>query len=302
MDRLDERLVALAVGELPEPVPEFGDAKSLASADREQVELRAVEDRCEARADEPDCGRVVRRCQMIDLVDREEDAWYSLERLVDQFLLGQAQGLVGGQDEQRGVDLGQKPAGGLGVVAVDRADARSVDDLQAGGKQVTGSLDDGQLHAETVRRVTGFRGELCQPVDGVLFLAAVLEANQQPLPWPVPEDRDRRGEGHDRGRQQHLAEQRVRERALASLELAEEDEVEAPLLETLPGFLEVIAGARPEHRLRERQELVDRRERLLPGARHRFGLCESLHASTVLSGRSHQPCRRFRRPSSPLRF
>ena len=169
------------------------------------------------------------RVEPVDLVDGQHHAGHTLRHQAHELPLGMRERLAGVQHEQRGVNLRQKVVRGLGVVRVDRADAGRVDEIETVAHRLVVDLDAHQLNVQAVLGIAGLRHVPRQLAQLRFLLTSVAEAHEQPLALAGGDHRHDRGQRKYPGRQQLAFQQGVDERALASLELAEHDEVDAVL-------------------------------------------------------------------------
>ena len=164
--------------------------------------------------------------------------------------------MVGRQDAERDVDAPYVALGRGGVVGVDGADARRVDDLHATGQQFVRELD-GDQGSLAVADVAGLGDEAGQRGEGVLVLVAVGVADDESRAGPVAHDSDRRRRGQDAGGQQRVLDERVDERAFAALELAQHGHVAATVAEPGHGVVEICQRIEGQQPVSERLELQE---------------------------------------------
>ena len=199
------------------------------------------------------------RGQLIDLRHDVEQMACALRRRQVQLGLLLGQRLVGRHHAQRRVDAAEHVVGHARVVAVDRRDARRVHELQAVREQ---RMTQQHLHrrdAERVARVARLGREFRQRLERVLLRTLVGEVDEQTLILVVANDRRRGGERQDAYRQDVALEQRVEQRALATLERAQHHDIAASLFEALCARRDVGEHAGRKHAVAvEAQPIQDR--------------------------------------------
>ena len=93
--------------------------------------------------------------------------------------------------------------------------------------------------------------------EGTLVLAAVAVADDEPRARPVTHNGDGCRQGQDARREQRVLDERVDERALAALELAQDGDVAAGVAEPGDGVVEIGEGVECQQPVRERMELQE---------------------------------------------
>ncbi|HVZ20690.1 MAG TPA: hypothetical protein VG871_06490, partial [Vicinamibacterales bacterium] len=163
---------------------------------------------------------------LIDLVDDEEQLADVLTRGVEERQLAVRQGRVGACHEQRRVRFGQEAQCRRRVPFARRADARSVDEAQAATKEWRWHLDVGRHDVLLVAGIAALGEDLGETADRDRFVERLSgptdhDANAR----AVPQRGDDRRDWNRAGRQQRATDDRVHERCLAALELADDDQL-----------------------------------------------------------------------------
>ncbi len=194
-------------------------------ADEEDLGLEA-EQRARVIGDKRSDFRNLRRAlQNVALVDDHDDLLSPTADVLHEAAFGLCKWTVGGGDEEHEVGARDELGGHRLVLADDGIGSRRVDDADF-AKQIDGRFDDEQIGL----------------AHGLLRLITMLE------------HRDNGGRRRDAFLHQRLADERVDERALARVELADDDEQEQ-LVELRDGLIEclLLVGGRIDARQRGAQ-------------------------------------------------
>ena len=147
--------------------------------------------------------------QAIRLVEDDDEVGHLSGRSGDQLQLLGGDRRIGAEHDHGGVQVGKKGASGLRARGEDGAEAGGVDEAHPGGEQPMGNEDLDTGDAPLVPRVPILGHVVGKPVDGDVFPVPVDVAHARPPRRSVSDDGHDRGDGHDAGRQDGVADQGV---------------------------------------------------------------------------------------------
>src|SRR5208337_3014086 len=179
---------------------------------------------------------------LVDLVENEKNLIHKLADVLQKLVLAPGKRRIDGDDEDSRIGVWKIGVSRLGIVTVDRAGARSVDDADPTFKILRRIKDRDFFHFLFVLRIFALCNKGRKTCNIDFFQSAVQILYLDLQLWTVAQNCDNGSKRCDGCRQNALAQKSVDESRFTPFELTENHQVESFLFQFDPGFTQGFGG------------------------------------------------------------